>query len=83
MTNPDTTSLSDRVLAELRAELGRQNINRVELARRLGVERNWVHYRFSGETPLRLDDLQRIADALGVSIAQLLPAPEPTPGSPR
>jgi hypothetical protein len=73
MTTLDTASLTERAIAEIRAELGRQNMTRAGLADRLGVERNWIHYRLSGETSLRVDDVERIAAALGVPISQLLP----------
>jgi transcriptional regulator with XRE-family HTH domain len=73
MTLPDTASLTGRALAEIRAELGRQNLTRVDLANRLGVERNWVHYRLAGETSLRLVDVERIAEALHVPVGRFLP----------
>lgn len=79
MTAPDTQTLTARAVAEIRAELGRQDLTRQGLAERLGVERNWVHYRLSGETLLRIADVERIAAALGVPIAQLLPV-EPAGG---
>lgn len=79
MTAPDTPTLTARAVAEIRAELGRQDLTRQGLAERLGVERNWVHYRLSGETPLRIADVERIAAALGVPIGQLLPV-EPAGG---
>ena len=78
MPAPVTVSLSDFALAEIRAELGRQDLTRKDLAERLGVERMWVHHRMTGTTPLRLDDLQRISDALGVSFHRLLPPAEVT-----
>lgn len=82
MTNPDTGSLTARALAEIRAELGRQDLTRQQLAERLGVERMWVYYRLSGETSLRVDDVERIAAALGVPVTQLLPtAAEPAGGA--
>jgi transcriptional regulator with XRE-family HTH domain len=67
-------TLTERAAAEIRAELGRQNISRTELARRMGVERMWLYHRLSGSTLLRVDDIERIAAALGVPVAQLLPA---------
>lgn len=79
MTNPDTGSLTARALAEIRAELGRQDITRRDLANRLGVERMWVYNRLSGETPLRISDVEQIAAALGVPVHQLIPAPAPEP----
>ena len=71
MSNPAPES----VIAEIRAEMGRQDINGNQLAERLGTSEMWVSRRLSGVTPLRVADLIRIADALGVPITQFLPAP--------
>lgn len=68
------TSLNDSVAAEIRAELGRQRISSAELARRLGRSDAWVSYRLSSRHALSTDDLERIADALDVSVHCFLPA---------
>src|SRR5262245_18815116 len=69
---PRTPKLSDRVAAEIRAWLGRSRIPGAELARRLGVSGAWVSYRLTGTQTIDLDDLERIAAALGIEETDLL-----------
>lgn len=59
---------------EVRAILARNRLTARDLAERMGVKRMWVQYRLAETTPMQLDDLQRIAAALGVEVAALLPA---------
>lgn len=59
------------VAAEIRAELARQRITHAALAEQLGVSRVYVTRRLNGETPLSVGDVARIADLLGVALAQL------------
>lgn len=68
-------TLSDYVAGEIRASLARQRTSGRELAEKLGVSRSWVSYRLTGTTEITVNDLQRIAAALGVEVAALLPAP--------
>jgi transcriptional regulator with XRE-family HTH domain len=76
MTTPTTTAqtpLSEQVAAEIRAVMGRQDINKAELARRLGVNEMWIGRRLSGKLAIDLNDLARIASALGVVVVDLIP----------
>jgi transcriptional regulator with XRE-family HTH domain len=68
-------TLSARVADEVRAMIYRKNLNKSELARRLGVSHTWVTNRLAGHQQIGLDELERIADALDVEVADLLPAP--------
>jgi transcriptional regulator with XRE-family HTH domain len=65
--------LSGRIAAEIRSQLGRQNINKSELARRLNVSHTWVTNRLVGTQEIGTNELVRIAEALGVGVADLLP----------
>lgn len=67
-------SLNAHVAGEIRAELARRRMTARELADRLNVKRMWVQYRLTETTPIHLDDLQRIADALELDLRDLLPA---------
>jgi transcriptional regulator with XRE-family HTH domain len=69
-------TLTVLVAAEIRAQLGRMNVRSAELARRLGENQQWVSSRLNGRTPIDLNELFRIARALGVGVHQLLPSPE-------
>ena len=72
-TTETTNFLSRQVAANVRAEMGRQRVRQTQLAARLGVNDVWVSVRLRDAQPISLDDLQRIADALGVTIIDLLP----------
>lgn len=70
----DNESLSDLAAEEIRAQLGRRNMNKSELARKLGVSHTWVTNRLTGAQEIGLNDLEQIAAALGVSVMDLIPA---------
>jgi transcriptional regulator with XRE-family HTH domain len=53
--------------------LGRRRVSGRELARRLNVSSSWVNYRLTGAQPIDVNDLERIAVALGVTVLDLLP----------
>lgn len=67
------TRLTDLVAEEIRALLARRRMSGRELARQLGESPSWVNFRLTGHTPVGLNDLQRIAEALGVGVLDLLP----------
>jgi len=66
MTVTPGAEASQRVAAEIRAEMARQQMTQTTLAKELGVVRQWLYRRLSGETPLTIDDVANIAQALGV-----------------
>lgn len=68
------TTTTRQAAANIRAELGRQNKTRAALAREMGVTEMWVSRRVNAQTPLTVDDLTRIADALDVATTDLLVA---------
>ena len=59
------------IAAEVRAEMGRQNKNRSDLAEALGVTVATAGRKFSGETEYGLTELVQVASWLGVSAAQI------------
>lgn len=63
---------SRAVIARIGAILRSQERSRSWLARRLGVNDMWLSRRLSGKTPLALDDVPRLAEALGVEVALLV-----------
>lgn len=67
------SGLSAVVAEEIRAQMGRQRITKAELSRRMGVSEVWIGRRLNGQMPIGLDDLERIATALGVAPADILP----------
>jgi transcriptional regulator with XRE-family HTH domain len=79
MANIDSAraTLSERVAEEIRALLARRRISGRSLASALNVSPSWVSYRLTGAQPIDLNDLDRIAEYLGVDVADLLPARQP------
>lgn len=74
-TTPErTATLTSLVAAEIRAWMGRLDVRQSELARRMGENDQWMSTRLKGRTPIDLNELQRIAHALGLSVLDLLPA---------
>ena len=71
-----TTTLGERVTEEIRVALARRRLSATELAQRMGVSQSYLARRMTGAQPLSLDDLQRIATALGVNVVDLIPRPD-------
>lgn len=68
-------TLSESVASEIRAEMGRKGITQSTLAVELGESQPWLSRRINsgaGRTPLDVNDLDRIAAALGLSAADLV-----------
>lgn len=78
MTQPNERSatLTELVADEIRVAMTRQRVSGRDLASKLGVSPSWVSYRLSGKQAIDLNDLFRVAKALGVGVHQLLPSPE-------
>lgn len=70
-------TMRHKVAAELRAEMARQNRTGIELAALLGCSQQSASRRTSGLTGLDLDEAALIADWLGVTVADLIPADRP------
>lgn len=76
-TTPErTATLTHLVAAEIRAQMGRLDVRQSELARRMGENDQWLSTRLKGRTPIDVNELSRIAKALGLGIHELLPSPE-------
>jgi transcriptional regulator with XRE-family HTH domain len=67
------TPFNAAVRAEIRAEVARQALTQQQVADRLGERQWWVSRRLTGENPIEVLDLVRIASALGVPIEQFIP----------
>lgn len=66
-------TLTERVAEEIRALMGRRKVTGARIARELGVSAMWVSDRINGKQPIDLNDLERIADVLGVPYLNLIP----------
>lgn len=70
-------ALTERVAEEILALLGRRRMSQAQLARRLGQKPMWMSDRLRGAQQIGLNDLQRIAVALGVEVHDLIPRTTP------
>lgn len=61
------TDLSRAVSAEVKAQLARRRMEVDELAERTGKSRNYLYVRLRDQLPFNLNDLELIAQALGIS----------------
>ena len=74
MTDPTAA-----MAATVRAHLNRRGIRQTGVARVLGLSQPSVSDRLTGKTPFTLVDLQRLADYLRITVAELMTTPnEPT-----
>lgn len=64
--------LRERAAEEIRVILARRRMSAAELARRAGLKQPYVSRRMTGETAFDLDDLEVIANALGVKVSDLI-----------
>lgn len=71
---PARTSLSERVAEEIRAQMARKRMTGATLAKALKVSPAWISYRLSGKQAIDLNDLEAIAEALDVAVAELFPS---------
>lgn len=68
--------LAQRIAAELRAELGRQNLSRRWLAEQIGQSHVNVSRWVNGDGGMSFDNLDSMCRALGITVADLLAAVE-------
>lgn len=67
------TSPAERVAGEVRAALAREGKAQAFVVEVLGLSQPAVSRRLRGELAFDVDELSRIAAALGVSLATLIP----------
>ena len=69
-------TLAQYAAAHLRAEMARAEITDGALAGQLGVSEMWVSRRRRGRTQITIEDLEKLAAALGLPVLSFLPASE-------
>jgi transcriptional regulator with XRE-family HTH domain len=67
-----TPTLSDRVASVVRAEMARKRVGQEEIAARLGLSQASVSRRIRGVTPFELDELETVADLLGLPVTAFI-----------
>jgi transcriptional regulator with XRE-family HTH domain len=70
---PPRGRLREHVAEEIRVLLARKRMSGAELGRRAGIKQSAISRRITGEVAFDMDDLEAIADVLGVDVADLLP----------
>jgi transcriptional regulator with XRE-family HTH domain len=80
---PTRGTPSRLVAAEIRAEMARQGMSQRRLATLIGTNYTWCQRRISvgAELELTVDDVQDIAEALGVPVQRLMMSWLPREGS--
>lgn len=72
-------SLTDLVVVEIRVQMARaNNMRQSQLARLIGKNEQWLSDRLRGRVLMDLEDLNLIAEGLGVNVLDLLPPGFPT-----
>lgn len=70
-----TRPLAEIIASEVRAEMGRQRVSGRRLARMLGMNHQQMADRLKGVVEIRPNELQAIAEHLGVPVSQLMHEP--------
>lgn len=74
LSTPTTAAERSRyVAAEVRAELGRQNLSERRLATEIGMTQSQISWRMQAKGDFRVTELLAIADVLGVPVTNFLP----------
>lgn len=73
MTQVVPSRLSEAVAEEIRVLLARRRMSAAKLAERIGWKQQYIARRMVGAQSFDLDDLEAIAEGLGVQIIDLFP----------
>lgn len=73
-----TNSYAHRVAGNVRAELARGGVSQSVLARKLQRTQQYVSRRLVGNVPFNVDELDQIAQVLGIPVDAFLRVPEMT-----
>jgi len=71
------TPTANRAARQIRGLMAEQRKKGRELAHLLGISQQSASRRMNGETPFNVDELEKIARWLNVSIGRLISAPIP------
>ena len=79
MAETQPGGMDRKVAAQIRAVMGWRGVNQTELARWLDVQRPWLSRRLRGAVGFHLEDVARIASALGLTTVELTTVELPGP----
>ncbi len=74
-------TLSDLIAEEIRVALTRQRMSQRQFAAKLGVSPAWLNYRLTGAQEIGVNDLNKIARALDMTVFDLMPSAEAAAGA--
>ena len=80
---PTLDTYADVVADNIRVQCARRGVSRSMLARAIDMDRASCGYRWRGQREWRLSELDRVADALGLSVVDLLTPPGGSEWRPR
>ena len=66
-------SLNEKIVREIKAEMARQGINQSELGELVGRTQNAISRRLTGKVQFSMGEIEEIAQALDVTVDQLIP----------
>ena len=69
---PSDDSLSSRLASEIRAELARRRGTKDGMRKALGWSHGYITRRLTGEAPLDMNDLEKIAGYFGMTVIELI-----------
>lgn len=78
-----TTELAARVAEEIRAEIGRRNMSKRDIARQVGASTSTMNRWLNGETPMDIGWVDQIAAIVGLTTEELLQRGRVRPGGVR
>ena len=67
-----SSTFTQRVAAELRAEAARKQVTQMAVAASVGRPQTTVSRWLSGTTPLTVDAIEALCEALGISVGDLI-----------
>jgi transcriptional regulator with XRE-family HTH domain len=76
VTTAGELTTSERIAANVRAEMGRQNLKTAALARRAGIETRTTYRLVNGERRWEAEQIESVAAVLGVDWLQLVASSE-------
>lgn len=74
--NTYSMSARDAVGRAIRGAMAERRVSQMELAKRSGMSRSGLGKKLTGQTTITTSDLDTIADALGVSMADIVASAE-------
>ena len=77
LSGTSTGGLRESVLVAVRVEMARRRMSQTRLAELTGLGQGYISRRMTGATPFDVDDLEKVAAALGVPPAVFFPAAAP------